>query len=197
MLWNRASKTDRAAEVNALAWSIIAMADVTDRLAKVTAWDRPRAFAVVSEAVWWVTIVDATVVRYHPEAYDQALSEVASSAHIEETLAGLRFVRNQIGQGIDHVDFIRPAADRADDEPDRVGNWTWRCQPEPVCAALSQQGTAWEMARYRAYQTQLAGRTVGKTFGDAAGFLKMATDRASDATASQVSDQARVAQPGL
>jgi hypothetical protein len=195
--WNRASKADRAAEVNALAWSIIAMADVTERLAKAKAWDRPRAFAVVSEAVWWVTIVDATLVRYHPEAYDQALSGVASRVHTEETLAGLRFVRNQIGQGIDHVDFIRPATDRAEGEPDRVGDWAWSSQPEPACALLSPQGKTWEMARYRAYQTRLAGHAVGETFTDAAKFLNVAADRASDTEAGLLSDQARVAQRGL
>ncbi len=196
MVWNRASKADRAAEVNALAWSIIAMADVTDRLAKVTAWDRPRAFAVVSEAVWWVTIVDATLVRYHPEAYDQALNEVASSAHTEETLAGLRFVRNQIGQGTDHIDFIHPAADRADNEPDRVGDWAWSDQPEPACALLSSQGKAWELARYRAYQTALAGRAVGETFAGVATFLNIAAGRASDTETRLVSEQARAAQRG-
>jgi hypothetical protein len=194
--WNRASKADRAAEVNALAWSIIAMADVTDRLAKVTAWDRPRAFAVVSEAVWWVTIVDATLVRYHPEAYDQALSEVASSAHIEETLAGLRFVRNQTGQGIDHVDFIHPAADRAGGEPDRVGDWAWSPQPAPACALLSSQGKAWEMARYQAYQTRLAGRAVGETFTDAATFLNVAASRASDTEAGLLSDRVQALRRG-
>ena len=39
------------AGVNALAWSIIGMADATDRLSKVGASDRPRAFAVVSETL--------------------------------------------------------------------------------------------------------------------------------------------------
>ncbi len=28
--------------------------------------DLPQALAVISEAVWWVTMVDATVIRYHP-----------------------------------------------------------------------------------------------------------------------------------
>src|SRR5215472_2553473 len=112
--WNRDHQGDPAAGTNALAWSIIAMADATDRLAKVTASDRPRAFAVVSEAVWWVTIVDSTLVRYHAEAYDLVLSEISEiseisdTERIEETLGGLRFVRNQIGQGVDHTDFIRP-----------------------------------------------------------------------------------------
>ena len=28
----------------------------------------------ISEAVWWVTMVDATLVRHHPDAYDGVLA---------------------------------------------------------------------------------------------------------------------------
>lgn len=189
--WNRDHQADPAAGKNALAWSVIAMADATDRLANATALDRPRAFAVVSEAVWWVTIVDSTLVRYHADAYDLVLSRVSGRKRIEETLGGLRFVRNQIGQGIDHADFIQPAPGSA--EPDPVAGWIWSGQPEPADDALSAQGKQWELARYRAYQARLAGHTVGQTFGDAAGFLMSAADLAS----TRVSDQARAARPGL
>ena len=51
------------------------MIDTTDRMPRIRGLDRPRAFAVISEAVWWVTIVDGTLVRYHPEAYDRVLAE--------------------------------------------------------------------------------------------------------------------------
>jgi hypothetical protein len=44
------------------------MRDTTARLAQVRAVGRARAFAVIGEAVWWVTIVDATLVRHHPDA---------------------------------------------------------------------------------------------------------------------------------
>src|SRR5215469_13665132 len=120
--WNREHLADPAAGVNALAWSIIAMADSTDRLAKVTASDRPRAFAVVSEAVWWVTIVDSTLVRYHPEVYDLVLSRVSGKKRIEDTLGGLRFVRNQIGLGVDQAHFIQPTASQPGSGADRVGD---------------------------------------------------------------------------
>ena len=59
--WNRENRTDPAADMSALEWSVIAMRDVTGRLPRCRAWDRPRAFAVIGEAVWWVTIVDATL----------------------------------------------------------------------------------------------------------------------------------------
>ena len=58
---------DPAAGVSALAWSITAMSDTTERLARVRTADQPRAFVVIGEAVWWVTMVDATLVRHHPE----------------------------------------------------------------------------------------------------------------------------------
>jgi hypothetical protein len=183
--------------MNALAWSIIGMADATDRLAKVTASDRPRAFAVVSEAVWWVTIVDSTLVRYHAEVYDLVLSRVSGSKRIEETLGGMRFVRNQIGQGVDHADFIQPTAGQPCGEADRVADWTWSRQQEPACASLSPQGRAWEIARYLAYQARLSGHTVGQTFGDAAGFLMAAADLARTTAAGHLNDQARVARPEL
>ena len=100
--------------MNALDWSINAMRDATGRLLRVSAWDRPSAFAVISEAVWWVTIVDGTLLRYDPDAYDEALGsqDPAERRLIEGTLAGLRFVRNQMGPDVDHVDFIHPEVGR-------------------------------------------------------------------------------------
>ena len=46
--------------------------------------------------------------------------------------------------------------------------------PEPDLGSLPPRGQAWEMTRYRAYQAQLAGHTIGETFGRAAAFLKLA-----------------------
>src|ERR1700733_14979211 len=105
--WNRAQHSDPAVQLSALEWSVTAMRDVTDRLPRVKAADRQRAFAVVGEAVWWVTIVDGTLVRHHPEAYDCVMADQppAERRLIEGTLSGLRFVRNQMGQTADHVDF--------------------------------------------------------------------------------------------
>ena len=36
-------------------------------------WDRANGFAVISEAVWWVTMVDATLMRYHPDIHGRVL----------------------------------------------------------------------------------------------------------------------------
>src|SRR5260370_34960381 len=69
--WNRAARSDHPpAEASALQWSITAMRDITDRLPRVTELDKPRPFAVTSEAVWRVTIVDGSLVWHHPQAHD-------------------------------------------------------------------------------------------------------------------------------
>lgn len=71
------------------------------------------------------------------------------------------------------ADFIQPEENRSG--PDRgVTAWTWRSLPEPALGSLPPRGQAWEMTRYRAYQAQLAGHTIGETFGRAAAFLKLA-----------------------
>jgi hypothetical protein len=174
--WNRENMTDPAAEMSALDWSVTAMRDTTRRLPQVTARDRPRAFAVIGEAVWWVTIVDATLVRHHPEAYDCLMAEQTPARRqvIEETLAGLRYVRNQISHDADHVDFIHPEPHPGED---RMTAWTWNPVPQPALASLPPRGQAWEMTRYRAYQAQLAGHTVGEVFGTAVPFLEQAAVR--------------------
>ena len=181
--WNRAARSDHPpAEASALQWAITAMRDITDRLPRVSELDRPRAFAVISEAVWWVTIVDGTLVRYHPEAYDRELRGrgAAEQALIEETLAGLRFVRNQMGQDVDHVDFIRPRGGPAHGRrPGHVHDWTWNHVPEPGCTALSPRGQEWELTRYQAYRSRLAGQPVGQTFRLAADFLMLAAASAT------------------
>jgi hypothetical protein len=184
--WNREKMRNPAAEVSALEWSVTAMRDTTERLPRLRPWDRPRAFAVIGEAVWWVTIVDATLVRHHPDAYDSVLAgqDPARRRLIEETLGGLRFVRNRMGQETDHVDFVHAQAGRAGPGYDRITAWTWKPVPRPALASLPPRGRSWEMTRYRAYEAQLAGRTIGETFGRAAAFLKLAAATAANSPGS-------------
>ncbi len=177
--WNREDTGARTAELSALNWAITAMRDANGRLRRVRAADPVRAFAVIGEAVWWVTIVDGTLVRYHPEAYDSVLDErcAAERRRIEDTLGGLRFVRNQIGDYVDHVNFIRPGETRSGRAGTGSGGWTWDDVPAPAVAALPPRGQSWEMTRYRSYQAQLAGCPVAETFGQAVEFL-LAVSRA-------------------
>jgi hypothetical protein len=174
--WNREHTGDLKAGTSALQWSITAMSDTTERLPRMAAWDRPRAFAVIGEAVWWVTIVDATLVRHHPDAYDAVMAGQPPGQRelIDGTLAGLRFVRNQIGHGANLAEFIDPGAPGPGAGTGPITAWAWKPMPEPELASLPQRGRAWEMTRYRAYQVHLAGRTTGESFGRAARFLQLA-----------------------
>ncbi len=185
--WNRENARDPAAEASALDWSITAMRDATGRLAQVTGRHRPRAFAAITEAVWWVTIVDATLVRHHPDTYDAVLAgrRVAERRLIEGTLAGLRFVRNRMGQYLDPLDFIQPGqpGEPGDAHPGDgdacVMSWTWKPVPAPRLASLPPRGQAWERTRYRSYQSRLAGHTIGETFQQSAAFLELAAAQAA------------------
>jgi hypothetical protein len=105
---------------------------------------------------------------------------------IEEVLAGLRFVRNRIGDEADLAEFIEPGSPGAGAGP--VTGWTWRPVPEPALTSLAPRGQAWEMSRYRAYQAHLAGHAIGEIFGRAVAFLKLAA--ASTAAITDVSAHA-------
>ena len=169
--WNRQHVGDPPAEAGALGWTITAMRDTVDRLQRARTWDQAHGFAAISEAVWWVTLVDATLVRYHPDVYDATLAgyDPAGRQLIEGTFGGLRFARNWMGYHLDHSDFVQPQ-----DGP--LAEWTWRSLPEPVLGTLPARGQEWEMTRYRDYQAWLAGQPVGGTFGRAVAFLGLASD---------------------
>jgi len=175
--WNREHAGDPAAGMSALRWSITAMSDTTGRLPKVRAANLPRAFAVIGEAVWWVTIVDATLVRHHPEAYDAVMAGQSGPRQqlIEGTLAGLRFVRNRMGDEADLADFIDPRRAGSGAGEVRITGWRWRPVPEPGLASLPPRGQAWEITRYRAYQAHLAGHNIAESFCRVAEFLKLAS----------------------
>jgi hypothetical protein len=157
----------------ALEWSLTAMRDAVARCGQAGAWDAGRAAAAVSEAVWWVTLVDATLVRYHPGAYDAMLARQQADQRraVEGTLAGLRFVRNQMGDQLDPAEFLAPASPGT---PERAGGWEWQPLPAPPLASLLPHARRWEQDRYRAYQAWLAGHTVTGVFGYAATFLELA-----------------------
>jgi hypothetical protein len=174
--WNRDHMGDPAAGASALQWSITAMGETAARLPGVGVWDRGRAFAALGEAVWWITIVDATLVRHHPAAYDGVMASQAVTERrlIEGTLAGLRFVRNRIGSETDLADFIRPGVRGPGAGRARVTGWTWMQMPAPAVQSLPPRARTWEMTRYHGYRAQLAGRTTGETFGRAVAFLTLA-----------------------
>jgi hypothetical protein len=89
------------------------------------------------------------------------------------TLTGLRFVRNRIGDEVDLAEFIEPGLPGPGAGAGRVTGWTWNSVPEPALASLPPRAQSWEMTRYRAYQAQLAGHTIGEIFGRAVAFLNL------------------------
>jgi hypothetical protein len=175
--WNRRNALDPAAD-GTLPWAVSAMQAATNRLLAATTSDQTTAFMVVTEAVWWVTLVDATLVRYHQVAYGRMLArrEDAERQAIEDTFGGLRFVRNQMGRQPAPSDLIRaplPPGGPAE----RVAEWIWTPARKPMLA--SQPGGApgaqdWENTRHRSYQAQLAEHPIGLTFSRAATFLQQA-----------------------
>ena len=181
--WEQGTAGGLRSEASALGWAIIAMRDTTERLGKVKAGDRPQAFAVIGEAVWWVTIVDATLVRYHPDAYDHALAGLPAARRrlTESTFAGLRFVRNRMGYYADHADFIQPRRSDDGEHDAPITAWTWKALQSPTMESLPPRGQKWELSRYRAYQNCLAGRTIGETFDRAAAFLTLASRAVNEA----------------
>jgi endogenous inhibitor of DNA gyrase (YacG/DUF329 family) len=176
--WNRARTKYSVGEESALDWSFAAMVETIDRLPRVKEWDGARAITVIGEAVWWVTIVDATMVRYHPDAYDRVLAGARDRQAIEHTLGGLRFVRNHMGHDIDHVDFVKAAPGRGSAK-DQIATWTWRRLPCPEVGTLPVRAQEWELDRYQAYQHQLADRPVGEAFSRARSFLAEAAAAAA------------------
>jgi hypothetical protein len=173
---------DPAVEARALTWSVTAMSEATGRLPALQAWDQGRALAAVGEAVWWITMVDATLVRHHPGIYDAAMAahDPAERGLIQETMTGLRFVRNWIGRGGDLGEIVQTRRVTAGSR--RITGWTWKPVPEPALDSLPPRGRAWERARYRAYQAHLAGHTIGDTFGRAVTFLTLTGSSAATTT---------------
>jgi hypothetical protein len=177
--WNCQRASNPAAGEDVLDWSIAAMRETTARLLRTKGWDRPQAYGLITEAVWWITMVDATLVRYHPETYGDALDDrdPAERTTIEETFAGLRFVRNRMGYEADHADFIQPGPAGTGKREGLIAAWTWKPVAEPALASLPPRGQEWEMSRYQAYQARLASHPIGDTFGQAREFLRLTADR--------------------
>jgi hypothetical protein len=105
---------------------------------------------------------------------------------VEETLAGLRFVRNQIGGKADIGEFIEPGEAGPGTGDGCIAGWGWKPVPEPALASLPRRGQMWEMTRYQAYQARLAAHTIGEVFGPAAAFLKLAAAYAPSITGAGV-----------
>ena len=176
--WNRRHASGSPADTGALDWAVIAMRDTTSRLLRSGGRDQADGFAVISEAVWWVTMVDATLVRYRPDVYSGLLAgqDPVQRRMTEDTFGGLRFVRNRMGYDADHADFIQPLDPAPDAAAPRLAAWTWRPISEPALPSLTERGREWELTWHRAYQAELAGHPVGETFTQATAFLRLVAE---------------------
>jgi hypothetical protein len=166
MAWNRDHAGVASTPAVAIGWSVTAMTESASRLSAAGPWDLPQLAAAVGETVWWVTLVDATLVRYHPRDYERALAgKSVRRRKTEETLEGLRYVRNQLGKSVDPAVFIQSAGGTA---------WEWGTQRDPGLGELAPRARQWELSRYRAYQARLAGHDIVRTFARCTAFLDQA-----------------------
>lgn len=158
---------------SALEWSVPAMRSAARRLTLLGRSDRMTALAAVSDAVWAVTIVDAAMVRYHPDVYERVLDAESPAGRllIEQSMAGLRFVRNQIHDEAVLAEFVEPGSEEHAAGQMGAGGWTWKSVISPPLVRHRPRARAWETARYRAYQARLAGHPVGEVFERAEEFL--------------------------
>lgn len=202
MVWHQERTGDPIAGDSVLEWSVPAMSQAVRALVTVSGWDRTAGCAAVSDAVWAVTMVDAAMVRRHPGIYDEVLAGelVPDRRLVEESLAGLRFVRNRIPDHAAVAGFVAPSVD----DPDEVGvlGWQWQSVSRPPLTRRRPRAQAWETARYEAYQTRLAGCPLGEVFQRAEAFLLQTAEGAA-VIAGSGADQAvgsaaagRRAQPG-
>lgn len=170
MAWNGEHAGVAAAPPAAIDWSVGAMTEAARRLSSPGPRDLPGLADAIADAVWWITLVDATLVRYHPRNYETTLAgRSARRRETEQTLEGLRYVRNQLGRSAGPADLITPPA------PARAQPaWTWRPLPQPDVSGLGSRARRWELSRYHAYQAQLAGRDVTTAFTWCAEFLTFA-----------------------
>lgn len=193
--WNRERMGDPDAGECALQWAVTAMSETSNRLPQVPARDERQALAVISESVWWVTMVDATLVRHHPRTYESVLAAktIAQRRLIEGILTGLRYIRNQIGGRADLAEFLKRCHYSGAASQGLATGWTWKPAPEPVLASLTPRGQAWETTRYEAYQAHLAGRTIGETFSLTTAFLELTAAKAARiANANEPAQQAKL-----
>jgi hypothetical protein len=164
------------ADGSPLGWSLASVSEALCRLA--AAAETPQAVAAATEAVWWITTADAALNRHHPGPYGRALAALDPAARraTERSLAGLRFIRSQLGYRADPADFIKaqPAPGSSNSTP--AAAWTWSLLPPPS----PQRAAAREASPYREYRAQLAGRPLGEALNLTAGFLAQAHAAAPD-----------------
>jgi hypothetical protein len=171
--WNREQLGGVPVGPSVLEWSIAAMREATGRLNRIRAWDRTRAFEAINDAVWRVTMLDAALVRYYAGVYDDTLDRFSPADQVltEETLAGLRLVRNRVREPDDLARFVDSGTTAWGPQTGEITSRRWKAVSARPSGARSKSASAWEQSRYRAYQSRLAGTAIGDTFERCSAFL--------------------------
>jgi hypothetical protein len=132
-------------------------------------------------------MLDAALVRYYPSVYDDTLDRFSTADQVltEETLAGLRLVRNRVREPDDLAPFVESGTTDWGPLTGQITDRRWTSVPARPPGSRSKSALAWEQARYRAYQCRLAGTAIGDTFERCTNFL-LAT--AGDAMATTPTD---------
>ena len=101
-------------------------------------------FAVISEAVSSVTIVDATLVRYHSDIYGGLLAGQIPPGGGSPRKHSAGCGSSGTGWATTRTTRLRPAAEPGPgvlNPP--VADWTWRSVREPALPTLTERGREW------------------------------------------------------
>ena len=99
--------------------------------------------------------------RRHPGAYRRALAALDPAARraVEGSLAGLRFIRGQLGYSADPGDFIQPALEQwTFPDGSRILELSTRCPPHAILPVTARMA-----AVLRAHGVDLTGPQQTKT----------------------------------
>ena len=138
MAWNREHAGVAAAPAVAIDWSVIAMTEAAGRLAVAG-----RVGPAPGGGGGGGDGLVGHAGRRDPGPLPPArLREALAGKDVrrrktEETLEGLRYVRNQLGKSVEPAEFVRPAIG-----DDGAGGWAWRPLPEPGLGGARAAGTA-------------------------------------------------------
>jgi hypothetical protein len=126
------------------------------------------AYAAIGETVWWITILDKAV-----EDLPNYRSVIAQGGPIENTVRGLRSVRNRIGHELAINDYVDLEHMHKRDDGSVLAYGTWRTVPPPT------DTRKWALKNHEAYVKALVGNPVWDSCNMAAYYLGGVADAAA------------------
>jgi hypothetical protein len=152
--------------LTAVGWSVEAMISAADRVSMIPANQPAKAFAAFAEALWWITVVNDSLVNRFPDAYVAAAKLWPPG--VKDTVAGLRSVRHRIAHEVDLVEFFQPVASEFPYLGIERGitAWTWKSVPPPTRTFQR------DVEGHQAYERAVAGQNVVGVFSYALSFFR-------------------------